>query len=81
MMDHNPGRISQLFHLCLDMLLFMVQDPDNIVALHCKAGKGRTGLSVSAYLIFMEAVSNGYEAADFFNKRRTKDGKGMGVAS
>jgi phosphatidylinositol-3,4,5-trisphosphate 3-phosphatase/dual-specificity protein phosphatase PTEN len=51
------------------------------VALHCKAGKGRTGLAVCAYLIFMEAANDGYEAVEFFNNRRTKDGKGLGVSS
>jgi phosphatidylinositol-3,4,5-trisphosphate 3-phosphatase/dual-specificity protein phosphatase PTEN len=48
---------------------------------HCKAGKGRTGLAICSYLIFMEAVSDAYEAVDFFNTRRTKDGKGLGVCS
>lgn len=52
-----------------------------MIAVHCKAGKGRTGVAVSAYLIFMEACTDGYEAVDFFNNRRTKDGKGLGVAS
>jgi hypothetical protein len=29
----------------------------------------------------MEAVQDAYEAVEFFNRRRTKDGKGIGVAS
>jgi len=52
-----------------------------MVAVHCKAGKGRTGVAISAYLIFMEACVDGYDAVDFFNSRRTRDGKGLGVAS
>ena len=52
-----------------------------MVAIHCKAGKGRTGVAISAYLIFMEAVVDAYEAVEFFNSRRTKDGKGLAVAS
>jgi phosphatidylinositol-3,4,5-trisphosphate 3-phosphatase/dual-specificity protein phosphatase PTEN len=51
------------------------------VAVHCKAGKGRTGLAICAYLVFMEAVSDAYEALELFNNRRTKDGKGLGVPS
>ena len=52
-----------------------------MVAVHCKAGKGRTGVAISAYLILMEAVTDGYDAVEFFNGRRTRDGKGLGVAS
>jgi hypothetical protein len=29
----------------------------------------------------MEAANDAYEAIDMFNKRRTSDGKGLGVAS
>jgi len=81
MADHNPGPIKLLFHLILDMTLFLAQSNDSMVAVHCKAGKGRTGLALCAYLIFMEGVSDAYEAVEFFNKRRTKDGKGLGVMS
>jgi len=44
------------------------------VAIHCKAGKGRTGLAIGAYLLFTEAVMDAYQAIDFFNSRRVLDG-------
>jgi hypothetical protein len=81
MADHNPGSVKLLFDLILDMLLYMSANPNSVVAIHCKAGKGRTGLAISAYLVFMEAVSDAYEAVEMFNIRRTKDGKGLGVPS
>lgn len=81
MADHNPGPVHLLFQFVLDMSLFLAKSSDSIAAIHCKAGKGRTGVAVCAYLIFMEAVSDTYEAIEFFNSRRTKDGKGLGVAS
>lgn len=81
MTDHNPGPVKLLFEMILDMLFYLCQNPDSIVAVHCKAGKGRTGLAICSYLIFMEAVSDAYEAVDLFNIRRTKDGKGLGVPS
>jgi phosphatidylinositol-3,4,5-trisphosphate 3-phosphatase/dual-specificity protein phosphatase PTEN len=73
--------VKLLFDMILDMMYFLVQSEDSVVAVHCKAGKGRTGLALCAYLIFMEAVSDAYEAVELFNSRRTKDGKGLGVSS
>lgn len=81
MADHNPGPVKLLFHFVMDLALYLSESPDSIAAVHCKAGKGRTGVAICAYLIFMEAVYDGYEAVEFFNERRTKDGKGLGVAS
>ncbi len=81
MTDHNPGPVKLLFDMILDMMYFLVQSEDSVVAVHCKAGKGRTGLALCGYLIFMEAVSDAYEAVELFNSRRTKDGKGLGVSS
>ena len=46
-----------------------------------KAGKGRTGLAICAYLIFIEAVENAENAVKLFNIRRTTNGKGLGIAS
>ena len=75
MMDHNPGPISLIFKFVLDVVTYLAMEPNGIVAVHCKAGKGRTGLAVSCLLLFMEACMDGYEAFEFFNWRRTSDGK------
>ena len=75
MMDHNPGPVKLLFYMILDQILFLAQEPTNMVAVHCKAGKGRTGVAICAYLLFMEACADAYEAVEFFNHRRTVDGK------
>lgn len=45
------------------------------MAVHCKAGKGRTGLAVCCLLLFLEACEDSYDSLEFFNKRRTTDGK------
>ena len=51
-MDHNPGPIDKVFQLVLDAMLYLASDPQSMIAVHCKAGKGRTGLAICAYLIF-----------------------------
>jgi phosphatidylinositol-3,4,5-trisphosphate 3-phosphatase/dual-specificity protein phosphatase PTEN len=81
MMDHNPGPVKLLFYFIMDLIIFLASNENNVAAVHCKAGKGRTGVAICAYLIFMEAANDAYEAIDMFNKRRTSDGKGLGVAS
>jgi phosphatidylinositol-3,4,5-trisphosphate 3-phosphatase/dual-specificity protein phosphatase PTEN len=81
MPDHNPGPVKLLFNFVMDLALYLSQSEDSVAAVHCKAGKGRTGIAICAYLLFMEAVFDTYEAIEFFNRRRTIDGKGLGVAS
>ena len=80
-MDHNPGPISAIFKLSLDALLYLSQDDDRVIAIHCKAGKGRTGLAICAYLIFSQACESFLRAVQLFNKRRTKNGRGLQIPS
>jgi phosphatidylinositol-3,4,5-trisphosphate 3-phosphatase/dual-specificity protein phosphatase PTEN len=81
MMDHNPAQLKMIFYLCLDALVYLSHDVENVVAIHCKAGKGRTGLVIACYMMFMEGCSDAYEAVNLFNFRRTWDMKGMKIPS
>jgi len=79
--DHNPCRIELMYDFAVDAFLFLQRDKENVIAVHCKAGKGRTGLMICAYLIFMEYVQNAQDAIDFFNSRRAVNGKGITIPS
>ena len=70
-----------IFYLCLDALIFLSQDPENVISVHCKAGKGRTGYAISSYISFMEGSKDAYKSIKMFNERRTNDSKGLRVAS
>ena len=37
---------------CKDVDKFLKSDPENVVSIHCKAGKGRTGLMISCFLLY-----------------------------
>jgi phosphatidylinositol-3,4,5-trisphosphate 3-phosphatase/dual-specificity protein phosphatase PTEN len=51
-----------------------------VIAIHCKAGKGRTGLIVSAFLLFGDYNFNDPdEAMIYYNKRRTMNHKGLTI--
>ena len=54
MMDHNPGPIPIILKFTIDAVCYLASDEDNIIAVHCKAGKGRTGLAICAYFILTE---------------------------
>ena len=81
MMDHNPGPIPIILKFTIDAVCYLASDEDNIIAVHCKAGKGRTGLAICAYFILTELVSDAESAVKLFNSRRTTNGKGLGIAS
>lgn len=51
------------------------------VAIHCKAGKGRTGMMICAFLVYSEAFETTERAVEHYNKKRTKDKKGLTISS
>jgi phosphatidylinositol-3,4,5-trisphosphate 3-phosphatase/dual-specificity protein phosphatase PTEN len=55
---------------------------DRVVVIHCKAGKGRTGLMTSCLLMALEpGLRRADDAIEYYGKRRTLDGKGLTVRS
>lgn len=60
---------------------FLHSGRGNVVSIHCKAGKGRTGLVICCYLMFCGCVRTAEEALQVFGDRRTKDGKGVQIPS
>lgn len=58
---------------------------DAAIAVHCKAGKGRTGVMIISFLIFSEHEFDDKDvpqnAINFYNARRTLNRKGLTIAS
>jgi len=79
--DHNAPPINLIQECLLDVDNFLKEDPKNAVGINCKAGKGRTGLIICCYLLHAGICTSTDEALKFYGERRTKDGKGVTIAS
>ena len=50
--DHGPPLLLELIHFCREATKWLRRDPANIMAVHCKGGKGRTGIMIAVNLLF-----------------------------
>lgn len=71
--DHNPAELWSMFSCAQDVTLFLGKDPANIVAIHCKGGKGRTGTMTCAYLLYSRRQPDADSAMTHFGRMRTSD--------
>jgi phosphatidylinositol-3,4,5-trisphosphate 3-phosphatase/dual-specificity protein phosphatase PTEN len=79
--DHNPPPLSLIPKICDDIEAYLKADQQNVVGIHCKAGKGRTGCIVACLLLHLKQVKDAKEALEFFGNKRTSDGKGVTIPS
>jgi phosphatidylinositol-3,4,5-trisphosphate 3-phosphatase/dual-specificity protein phosphatase PTEN len=79
--DHESPPFNLIYDICVDIKNFLEKDPLNIIAIHCKAGKGRTGTIICSYLIYSGICENAEQALNFFSKMRTHNNKGVTIPS
>lgn len=70
--DHNVPRFDQIVSFCEDAFEFLESSKNNIIAVHCKAGKGRTGVMIVSLLLYSGACKTIQEALDTFSKARSE---------
>eukprot|EP00735_Rhodelphis_limneticus_P014826 TRINITY_DN8923_c0_g1::TRINITY_DN8923_c0_g1_i1::g.24719::m.24719 TRINITY_DN8923_c0_g1::TRINITY_DN8923_c0_g1_i1::g.24719 ORF type:complete len:133 (+),score=11.80,sp/Q8T9S7/PTEN_DICDI/52.31/6e-44,Y_phosphatase3/PF13350.1/1.5e-05,DSPc/PF00782.15/0.00021,Y_phosphatase/PF00102.22/0.0016,PTPlike_phytase/PF14566.1/0.0025,CDKN3/PF05706.7/0.0057,Y_phosphatase2/PF03162.8/0.0084 TRINITY_DN8923_c0_g1_i1:305-703(+) len=71
--DHCPPPMDLMRAFCEDAAAFLTADPRHVVAVHCKAGKGRTGLMVSCLLLHLGHFHSARDALRWYSLARTLD--------
>ena len=79
--DHEPPPLNLLIPFCEDAKAFLEENEKNVVAIHCKAGKGRTGTFVCALMIYINLFKTADEALAYYGIMRVGDGRGVTIPS
>lgn len=69
--DHNVPSLEDMVKYTASVREWMSADPKNIIAIHCKGGKGRTGTMVCTWLIDSDQFESAQDSLEYFGERRT----------
>eukprot|EP00727_Mastigamoeba_balamuthi_P007032 m51a1_g295 putative phosphatidylinositol- -trisphosphate 3- (310) ;mRNA; f:356248-357541 len=73
--DHTAPPLALLVALVDEIRGFLDEDAARVVAVHCRAGKGRTGAVVAACLVGCGLCATAAEALELFRRRRSPEAK------
>lgn len=82
MQDHSPPTLQDFVSFLNDAASFMGQSNENAIAVHCRGGKGRSGVMCCAWLLYTKECATADQAMAKFALSRTEmrtHGKLQGV--
>ncbi|XP_059138488.1 phosphatidylinositol 3,4,5-trisphosphate 3-phosphatase TPTE2-like [Physella acuta] len=74
--DHNVPKLREMLDFTANAREWMAADKQNVIAIHCKGGKGRTGTIICTWLIDCGLLESAQESLEYFGDRRTDLSKG-----
>jgi phosphatidylinositol-3,4,5-trisphosphate 3-phosphatase/dual-specificity protein phosphatase PTEN len=79
--DHEAPPLNLIRPFCDDAKSFLDEDEKNVIAVHCKAGKGRTGTLICCLLLYMKVFDDSDECLQYYGMMRAENGKGVTIPS
>ncbi|KAH0785768.1 phosphatidylinositol 3,4,5-trisphosphate 3-phosphatase [Histomonas meleagridis] len=79
--DHNPPKLDMIRQFCNHASEWLSSDPQHVVVVHCKAGKGRTGTMICSLLLHLGLYKSSQEAMQHYAENRTLNEKGITIPS
>lgn len=79
--DHNAPPFDLILKFCQNVEQWLSQSEQNIAVIHCKAGKGRTGLMICSWLLYSKEWTDPNDAMNFYAAMRTYNQKGVTIPS
>lgn len=77
--DHCVPTLEAMYACTNSAKRWLDEHPDNVVALHCKAGKGRAGVMTCLVLLRIGAFSTADDCMDYYDQTRVTNRKGLTV--
>jgi phosphatidylinositol-3,4,5-trisphosphate 3-phosphatase and dual-specificity protein phosphatase PTEN len=79
--DHTPPTLTMMENFCKEVDEYLKISNLNIAVIHCKAGKGRTGTMICAYLLYSDHFRMARGSLMYYAMARTNDGAGVTIPS
>jgi phosphatidylinositol-3,4,5-trisphosphate 3-phosphatase/dual-specificity protein phosphatase PTEN len=79
--DHEAPPLNLMMPFCEDAKKYLDEDEKNIIAVHCKAGKGRTGTLIACLLMYMNVFKTSDECLQYYGLMRVANAKGVTIPS